>query len=173
MITISPQTQLVKTEAFEFHQLFLYTFKLPCSVICLFLFILYHQNGISKLPCAFVAQLTCVLPPGSCSSTDLHCTGCCFASFNEPHFFHSHLLTFAHTQAQLPHPKIPALTLLLIIVLPFFSTPILHKKNILSILLAPFCISYHSVPGHIPVYDLLLHGNFSGKGPIKLHDFQI
>lgn len=91
-------------------------------------FHLVSSKWHSKLPCAFAPQLTCALPPGSCFSTDLNCAGCCFASFNEPLLFHSHLLTFAHTQAQLPHPKIPALTLLLIIVLPFFSPPYFIKR---------------------------------------------
>lgn len=96
--TAQSHTQLVNTEVgSEFHQFFPYIFKLTWSVIDLFLLILDHQTRYPY----FVPKLTFTLSSMSCLQGPL-----VWLLLQQTSFcFHPHLLTSAHTHAQLPHPK--------------------------------------------------------------------
>lgn len=150
--------------------IFPYTFKLSFAYFFLSCIIKIGIPILFQRWPVLLALVSC-LPVGLC------CVDCCyFAPFEELLSFHAHCLTSAHIYAQLPHPKAPSLTLLLLLsTVLFFLRFILHEKNtsfILFILCAKkslhswllLYILCHSVTGHSPVCDLLFHRNCSGKG---------
>lgn len=136
--------------------------------------ILFSHPVSSKQGPYFVLKLACVFVSSVLTSHRPVLAECCFFTpFNKPLSSHPHDLTLTHTQT-LPHPKILSLILLLlsIALFCFILTSMFHEKSIFYTLFL-LHISYHPVTGNIPVYDLLVHGNCSGKCHIKLHDLQI